>query len=292
MENNETQSEEVVQLQPSDVEQESSNEVQETAQPETKEVVETPESKQPALEVRQPPVDEVDEMGVPLKNRLAEARRKLLKAEKELEEARAPKQQQPVEQKYTKAQLTAFAASTDDQQSRLWALEQLDKISNDDQRRIVKEELTGLQRQQTELNVRQQTFNTVIQRNPDIAVKDPLGNFIGFNTQSPLYQRMNFYMSNPEIVARPEALEIAEAFAMRDLAYAQKPVVAKTIEKQANQIKSLQKKTMVEGNGSNSNVQISSMQAAKDKLKQTGSVKDASNVMGEILRRQKILSDD
>ena len=271
---------------------ESSNDEQETAQPETKEVVETPESKQPALEVRQPPVDEVDEMGVPLKNRLAEARRKLLKAEKELEEARAPKQQQPVEQKYTKAQLTAFAASTDDQQSRLWALQELDKISNDDQRRIVKEELTGLQRQQTEMNVRKQTFDTVIQRNPDLAVKDPAGNFLGFNTASPLYQRMNYYMTNPDIVARPEALEIAEALAIRDLHYAQKPVVAKKIETQANQIKSLQKKTMVEGNGSNSNVQISSMQAAKDKLKQTGKISDGAKAMGEILRRQGVLSDD
>jgi hypothetical protein len=271
---------------------ESSNDEQETAQPETKEVVETPESKQPALEVRQPPVDEVDEMGVPLKNRLAEARRKLQKAERELEEARAPKQQQPVEQKYTKAQLTAFAASTDDQQSRLWALEQLDKISNDDQRRIVKEELTGLQRQQTEMNVRKQTFDTVIQRNPDLAVKDPAGNFLGFNTASPLYQRMNYYMTNPDIVARPEALEIAEAFAMRDLAHAQKPVVAKKIETQANQIKSLQKKTMVEGSGSNSNVQVSSLQAAKDKLKQTGKVSDGAKAMGEILRRQGVLSDD
>jgi len=271
---------------------ESSNDEQETAQPETKEVVETPESKQPALEVRQPPVDEVDEMGVPLKNRLAEARRKLLKAEKELEEARAPKQQQPETQKYTKAQLTAFAASTDDQQSRLWALQELDKISNDDQRRIVKEELTGLQRQQTEMNVRKQTFDTVIQRNPDLAVKDPAGNFLGFNTASPLYQRMNYYMTNPDIVARPEALEIAEALAIRDLHYAQKPVVAKKIETQANQIKSLQKKTMVEGNGSNSNVQISSMQAAKDKLKQTGKISDGAKAMGEILRRQGVLSDD
>ena len=241
--------------------------------------------------VRQPPVDEVDEMGVPLKNRLAEAQRKLRKYEED-EKTRQTTQQQPVEQKYTKAQLTAFAASTDDQQSRLWALEQLDKISNDDQRRIVKEELTGLQRQQTELNIRQQTFSTVIQRNPDIAVKDPNGNFIGFNTQSPLYQRMNFYMSNPDIVARPEALEIAEAFAMRDLAHAQKPVVAKTIEKQANQIKSLQRKTMVEGGNNNSSAGVSSMQAAKDKFKQTGSMKDASAVMGEILRKQKILSDD
>jgi hypothetical protein len=274
----------------STTELESSNEVQETAQPETKEVVETPvETTAPV--VRQPPVDEVDEMGVPLKNRLAEAQRKLRKYEED-EKTRSTTQQQPVEQKYSKAQLTAFAASTDDQQSRLWALEQLDKISNDDQRRIVKEELTGLQRQQTELNVRQQTFNTVIQRNPDIAVKDPLGNFIGFNTQSPLYQRMNFYMSNPDIVARPEALEIAEAFAMRDLAHAQKPVVAKTIEKQANQIKSLQKKTMVEGAGNNSNAGVSSYQAAKDKLKQTGSMKDAAAAMGEILRRQQILSDD
>jgi len=271
-------------------EQESSNEVQETAQPETKEVVETPKV-ETAPVVREQQVEPVDEMGVPLKNRLAEAQRKLRKYEED-EKLRTTQQQQPETPKYTKAQLTAFAASTDDQNSRLWALQELDKLSNEEQRRIVKEEFSGLQKQQQEMTVRQQTFQSVIQRNPDLAVKDPNGNFLGFNPQSPLYQRMNFYMAHPDIVARPEALEIAEAFAIRDLTHAQKPVVAKTIEKQANQIKSLQKKTMVEGSGNNSNVQVSSRQTAIEKAKQTGKVSDAAVAMGQVLRAGGIMSDE
>ena len=103
--------------------------------------------------------------------------------------------------------------------------------------------------------------------------------------------RMSYYMQNPDIASRPEALTIAEKFAAADLYYAQKPSIQKTISKQTNQIKSLQKKTMVEGGGNNSNVQVSSRQAAIDKAKQTGSIKDASNAMGEILRAQGLMSD-
>jgi len=268
----------------------SSNDEQETAQPEQTEVVETPVEKS-VPEVRQPLVEEVDEIGVPLKNRLAEAQRKLQQRERELEEARTQKQQQPVEQKYTAEQLRAFAASTEDQQSRIWALNELEKVSREEQRRIVKEELTGIQNEQQEKTIRQQTLNNVIQRNPDIAVLDASGKLVGFNTQSPLYQRMNFYMSNPRISSQPDALDIAEAYALRDMSFAQKPVVANTIAKQANQIKSLQKKTMVEGSGSNSNISVSARQAALEKAKQTGTVKDASTAMGQLLRDGGILSD-
>ncbi len=280
-----------VEVESSTIEQEvSSNDDQEVAQTEQTEVVETPVEKS-VPEVRKPLVEEVDEMGVPLKNRLAEAQRKLQQREKELEEARQAKQQQPEEQKYTKEQLRAFAVSTEDQQSRIWALNELEKVSSEEQRRIVKEELTGLQRQQQETSIRQQTLNSVVQRNPDIAVKDSAGKFVGFNPQSPLYQRMNFYMSNPRIAQQPDALDIAEAYALRDIGYAQKPVADKTISKQANQIKSLQKKTMVEGAGSNSNVSVSSRQAAIERAKQTGSVQDASDAMGQILRDGGMMSD-
>jgi len=288
----ENTTEEVVQPS-SEVEQQSSNDGQEVAQPETKEVVETPESKQPALEVRQPPVDEVDEMGVPLKNRLAEARRKQLKAEKELEELRQAKLQQPEQPKYTAAQLTAFAAAPEtDSQSRAWALEELDKVKKVEIENAIAKKFEEVNKSNIEGQIRTQTFQSVIQRNPDLAVKDPAGNFLGFNTQSPLYQRMNFYMQNPKLIADPQGLEVAEALAFRDLSFAQKPVVAKKIETQANQIKSLQKKTMVEGGSNNSNVQVSLRQAALEKAKQTGSVKDAAEAMGQILRAGGIMSDE
>lgn len=281
-------------VQPSlEVEQpESSNDGQEIAQPGTKEVVETPKA-DPALEVRQPPVDEVDEMGVPLKNRLAEARRKQLKAEKELEELRLAKLQQPEQPKYTKAQLTAFAAAEDtDPQSRAWAINEIDKLAKVEMESAIAKKFEEVTKSNTEGQIRQQTFQSVLQRNPDLAVRDPSGNFLGFNTQSPLYQRMNFYMQNPKLVADPQGMEVAEALAFRDLHYAQKPVVAKTIEKQANQIKSLQKKTMVEGSGNNSNVVSSPRQAALEKAKQTGKVADAAVAMGQILRAGGIMSDE
>jgi hypothetical protein len=270
---------------------ESSNEVQETAQPET-EQTETPVAEEtvPVPEVRQPQAETVDEMGVPYKNRYMETQRKLQKLEETVTQLQQAKQQ-PETPKYTVEQLRAFAATTDDTNSRIWALNELDKVSKEELRSIVRNETQSLQKQQQETNIRQQTFNTVISRNPDLAVKDTNGNFLGFNEKSPLYNRMNFYMSNPEIAARPEALEIAEAFAVRDLTYAQKPVINKTIEKQANQIKSLQKKTMVEGAGKNSNITVSSRQAAIDRVKQTGTVKDAAVAMGAVLKDAGLMSE-
>jgi len=182
-------------------------------------------------------------------------------------------------------------ASTDDPQSRVWGLNELDRLSKEEFKTVARNEVQTLQKQQQELQLKQQCFNNVISRNPELAVKDANGNFQGFNPQSPLFNRMNFYMTNPDIASRPEALEIAEAFAMRDLAHATKPVTQQTIAKQANQIKSLQKKTMVEGSGNNSSAEISPRQAAIDKLKQTGKVSDGAVAMGELLRRSGIMSD-
>jgi hypothetical protein len=269
---------------------ESSNEVQEVAQPEEKSV-ETPVEKKSVPEVRQPQVEEFDEMGVPYKNRYMEMQRKFKNLEDKFEKIQTQTTKQPETQKYTAEQLRAFAISTDDANNRAWALNELEKVSEEKFNSVVENKLSTIQKQQREDNIRLQTFNGVVTRNPDMVVKDSNGNIVGFNTTNPLYNRMDFYMRNSEIASRPEALEIAEAFAYRDIAHAQKPVINNTIQKQANQIKSLQKKTMVEGSGKNSNVKVSSRQAAVDRAKQTGDIKDAANAMGAILRDAGIISD-
>lgn len=285
MDNEENQ--EVEQVEQPVVEQ-SGNEAQEIAQPEEQKVV-TPVVEK-ATEGLKPQVEAIDEMGVPYKNRYMEYQRKYQKLEEKVNQLEQ-KKQQPETAKYTVEQLRAFAISTEDANNRAWALSELDKMSEEKLNNVVESKLSTIQKQQQETVIRQQTLRSVVDRNPDIVVKDANGNLVGFNNNSPLYNRINFYMQNPKIAEQPEALEIAEAFAYRDFAHAQKPVISKTIEKQANQIKSLQKKTMVEGSGKNSNVKVSSRQAAIDKVKQTGSVNDASNAMGAILRDAGILTD-
>lgn len=284
----EEQVQDVNTVEPSTTETPSSNEVQEVAQTEKQEVVDTPKV-ETASEERKPSVEPVDEMGVPLKNRLAEAQRKLRKYE-EQERLQQQPQQQP-KQEYTVEQLRAFAISADDPQHRAWALNELDKLSEEKFKTVARNEYQTVAKQQQEAAIRQQTLQDLTQRNPDVLIKDQAGN-LGFNMKNPLAARMQFYMQNPDIVARPDALMIAEKFAAADLYYAQKPVVQQTIAKQANQIKSIQKKTMVEGAGNNSNISVSPRQAAIEKAKQTGSMKDASEAMGAILRQGGILSDE
>jgi hypothetical protein len=272
---------------------EQSSEEQVIAQPET-EQTETPVVNETVPEVRQPQAEEVDDMGVSYKNRFMESERKRLKLLEEQQELLNKKEQEQTQQetpKYTAAQLRAFAETTDDVSSRKWALDELDKVMRDEQVSIVRKELETIEQKKQHENIRQRSLNDVVARNPDLVVKDATGQAVGFNTKNPLFNRIDFYMRNPEIAARPDAIAIAEAFAVRDLTYAQKPIVAKTIEKQANQIKSLQKQTMVEGGGHNSNVTVSSRQAAVDRAKQTGSMKDSANAMGAILRDAGLLAD-
>lgn len=285
--------EQVVEDQVSTQEVEQGSEEQGIAQPDEVQT-DTQTSTQTVPEVRQPQAEDVDEMGVSYKNRFMESERKRLKLLEEQQERLNQNQQvkqEPETQKYTASQLKAFAVATEDPESREWALNELDRISREESLNIVRSELQNYTKKQQDEITKQRVFNEVVNRNPEIVIKDSVGNIVAFNDKSPLFARMNFYMNNKEISSRPDALNLAEALAMRDLAHAQKPIVAKTIEKQANQIKSLQKRTMVEGGGTNSNVSVSSRQAAIERQRQTGSMKDSANAMGAILRDSGLIAD-
>jgi hypothetical protein len=241
--------------------------------------------------VRKTDTEAYDEAGVPWKNRAMEYQRKAQELTELKEQIKQIQQAQSQPQKYTAEELRAFAASTDNAEHRVWALNELDKVTKQEQASVVRKELDTWKRQQDELLIKQQSFNQVISRNPDIIVKDATGNFAGWNPQSPLFQRISFYMQNPEIGNNPRGLEVAEAFAMRDLSFAQKPATQQKIAQQANQLKSLQKKVLVEGSGNNSQPTQSSRQSFVERAKQTGTMKDATQAVGAILRETGMMRD-
>lgn len=265
--------------------------VQEVASPETLQV-ETPQVEAPAPEAVQKSVDSLDEYGVPYKNRYMEYKRKLEKAEEEKQRLLQQSQnQQQTQKKYSISELEEFSRETDNPAHRQWAIAEAEKIREEKQAEIVRKEIEKVQNTTKAEVIKQQTYNGVVQRNPELVIKDQYGNHV-WNTRSPLFQRIAQYMQDPDFSSNPRGLEAAERFALVDIMRNSVPAVSKTLTKTNNELKNLQKKTLVES-GVNQPIQtVNSLEAAKEKLKNTGSKEDATLAMKEILKAQGILSDE
>lgn len=221
------------------------------------------------------------------KNRWAEAQRKLENREKQLEEILSKvdkKLEQPQQQQYSIEELEAFAESTENDAHKIWAKKEIRKLQQEEQAKLVRQELQGWQQQQQVQTTKQRAFEEVISRNPDLIIKDQAGNFVGWNQQSPLFGQMNKYLSDPRVSNQPDALLIAEKFALADMYMRQKPQVQKTIVSQKEEIKNLQKKTMVEAGGGQDSYTPSPTDVAFSELSKSGSLADAAKLIG--LRRK------
>ena len=261
---------------------------QETASPETETVekVKLPEVSEPQVS------NDLDEYGVPWKNRAMEYKRKMEKEQRERTESQQNQQinQQP-QRENTIPELEAFALDAENPAHKQWAMSEIERLRDRKYQEMLDKKLASGREQQQVETLKTQTFNSVISRNPDLVIKDEAGNFKGWNANNVVFKKINQYMQNPEIANHPRALEIAEAYAKRDLFSSQAPVINNKLEKQANALKSLQKKTLIEGAGNQTQQSISTKSAAIDKLKQTGSSKDARSALGEVFRSQGIIKD-
>lgn len=274
-----------VEEQPQDVE------IQEPIQPE--QPVEQDTSTPPVPETGETIQSEVDELGVPYKNRYMESQRKLDKVTEKLtsfEEKIDTLGQGQQEKEYSIGELQAFAQSTDDPNHAQWAWNQVHELEKKESVELIRQEIGKLQEVNQVAKLKEDTFRAVTSRNPELIINDNAGNFVGWNQKSPLFQRMNFYMQNPRVSNNPDALDIAEALAMRDLTRSQTPQVVNKLAQQKNQISSLQKKTLVEGQGSQVQGTTSPRQAAIEQAK-SGTMKDAQTAMDAILRATGQIND-
>jgi len=257
---------------------------QETIQPEQPVVEET--STPPVPDAGETSQSDVDEFGVPWKNRAMEAQRKQDKTAEELSEIKTMLQDgqgQPKEKELTLGELQAFARDTDNPDYQRWAYDEIGKLQKNESAALIKQELAGWKKDQDTEKLKIDTFNTVINRNPDIAIRDKAGNFVDWNPKSPLLQRMDHYMNNPRINSQPDALEIAEAYAIRDLTVSNSPYINQKITDQKNKIANLQKQTLVEGGKNITPQNVSPRQAAINQA-QSGQMNDATVAMKEILK--------
>jgi hypothetical protein len=257
---------------------------------ETKEVVNTPEvtteqaQTTPAEETTQtvPAVNlDVDEYGVPWKNRAMEWKRKseetIEKLPNLIDEAVKGSFQQygkPQEKEYTIAELEQFAQNQPEH--RPWVEEQKALAIERQTIKKVEDKFKAQDYEREAQRIKAQTFNYVAQTYPDAFVRNQQGQLIGMNEKNPMVSEINTLMRDPRLARDPEGFAFAADIAYARINRMNQGQVQQKENKLKAEVKHLQKQTLVEG-GSKSNVQaVPAHRIALDKAKKTGSLKDAA----------------
>jgi len=282
-----------VNVEPSTTEEGVQEPVEETTEQTTPAEEETPEQPEATPEVVKPQ-GEVDEMGVPYKNRYMEMKRKYDEVNANLpsvvQEAvqRAIPQQPQAQPQYTEEQLIQYKNESDDARAKAWAEMELRKI--DDRkaeqkfRTIVEERDTKLRKEQ-EANM---AFQTV--RNKYSVAFNQDGSP---NMSHPLTQMtVQRYNSDPALKNDSRGLLKAADMAFADYVLQQSPHMAKQQKQLKRQVKRLEKATLTEGGGQ-SVIQSKKNPLAQAKAefasKKFNSEKDLQKVTKELLKARKMV---
>ena len=260
---------------------------------EVKEVVNTPEptteqaTTTPAEETTQtdPAVNlDVDEYGVPWKNRAMEWKRKseetIEKMPTLIDEAVKSSFQQygkPQEKEYTIAELEQFAQNQPEH--RPWVEEQKAQVIKKQLTREVEDKFKAQDYEREAQRIKAQTFGYVAQTYPDVFVRNPQGQLVGMNEKNPMVNEINTLMKDPRLARDPEGFAFAADIAYARINRLNQGQVQQKEAKLKAEVKHLQKQTLVES-GSKSNVQaIPAHRVALEKAKQTGNLKDVAAAM-------------
>jgi len=239
--------------------------------------------------VGQPQVDLYDERGVPWKNVALENKRKVEELAEKIPDLIQQGFQQygqgQAKQEWSISQLEAYAL--DNPEYRPWVEEEKAKVIRGQLTKELDEKLQTNQRRQEGEVKRQNALRYVMDNYSDAFVKNQQGQIVGWNNNHPLTQQIGLLMQDKRAIDDPDGLAI-----VADVAYArymrQQQGVSKAKEKTLKQeVKSLQKKTMIEGGGKPTPQAIPPHRAAIEKVKKTGSIKDAAEAVGLIFERHR-----
>lgn len=259
--------------------------VQEVATPETQEQA-TPEQSGPQTVQ----AEDVDEFGVPWKERAKEYQRKLTETTERLPKiveetlARQQQKQAPQEKQYSIQELEEIALQNPNLRPQVEA--EKEKIRQNQFLRIIEErDMKAVESQKAE-RIRYESEQTVIN---DPAFKDCFTqNALGqkqWNTTHPLTRMIGEILLDNRIKNSPEGIKIAA-----DIAYGRyaREIATKATTQakvlQAN-LKREQKKTMVEGGGTVGRGSVDEFSRAKEELSKTGSAKAAQSAVQAYLKK-------
>jgi len=234
----------------------------------------------------------VDEFGVPYKNRTFEWKRKyedtIEKLPNLIEEAvKSSVQQygQAPQKKYTIAELEAFAQQSPEH--RPWVEEQKAQLLREQLTNEFEQKIKSVEsRKEAEVR-KQQSFNYVATTYPEVFVKNPQGQVIGINNQSPLAQQINVLMNDPRFANDPEGLMAAADIAYARVSRSQMGVNQMKEQKLKAEVKHLQKQTLVESGARQGTQAVPEYRKAIDRAKQTGSLKDVQAALAAISKAKR-----
>lgn len=232
---------------------------------------------------------DVDEFGVPWKNRAFEWRRKHEETVEKLpslvEEAIKSSFQQygnSQQREYTISELEAFAIQSPEH--RPWVEEQKAQVIRKQLTKEVEEKFKSVEKAKETETTKQKSLNYVMSAYPDAFVRNQSGQIMGWNNSSPFTQQIGILMQEPELANNPRGLEVAADMAFARLSRMQQGANQAKEQKLKAEVKHLQKQTLIEGGGK-SNVQaVPEFRKAIDKAKQTGSVIDVAQALREIAK--------
>lgn len=249
------------------------------------------ESSTQTTEVSTTPVvnETTDEFGVPYKNRAMEWKRKSEElaeklpslVEEKINEAFAKNSQQAQQREYTVAELEQYAM--DNPESRPWVEEQKQNLTLKRLTGEIEKKFQATEKVKEANIKKQQSLQYVMQTYPDAFVKNNQGQVAGWNNNHPLTQTIGQLMQDPRFANDPEGLMAASDIAYARFSRGQQPVIQQKQESLKAEVKNLQKQTMIEGGGRQGIQTVAPHRAAIDKLKQTGSFKDATEAVKAII---------
>lgn len=217
------------------------------------------------------PQGDVDERGVSWRNVAMEKERKLNELVDKLptliEEMRSSKQSPQQPREYTIAELEQYAI--ENPSFRPWVEEEKAKIN----RKVITSEIDSRlqserRRSQDEI-IRNESFRYVKENYPE-----------AFDRNNPMFQEMNILMSDTRFQNDPHGIRIAA-----EAAFGRVSRNSKQSQQLKQEIKSLQKKTFVEGGGKQNVAAVPAYKQALEKAKQTGNFRDAAEAFRLIASR-------
>lgn len=266
------------------------------AQPAT----ETPVIAEPIVEQGQVPVVpptnvDVDEFGVPWKNRAMEWKRKsedlVDKLPQMIDEklSKVTQQQQP---QYTFEQLEAYKLQNmNDPNIVSWATGEQRKMQTAENKRLFEEVVGSRERVSKIEQQRQQSLAYVQNTYPEAFQRNAQGIPVAWDEKSPITQQIRVLMSNPDLSNNPQGLAAAADIAYGRVARGQTPVLQKQVQQAKADVKQAQKASLTEGAGRRVTLSEAAEKVAINTLKKTGNLKDAENAMGALLRQRGIIGE-
>lgn len=240
--------------------------------------------------------EEVDDKGVSYKNRFHEIQRKYEQVVENIpqiinqtlaEKLSQNTQPQQTERKYSVRELEEFAIANPEYRG--WAEEEKAKLNvrlsvDEFEKRTAEKE-----RVREEASRRQQSFEKLTSEFSDLFVSDSQGRKVWDNS-NPIVRQVAVFMQDPKFQQHPEGLHYATLMAYGQAAKAGTFSNAKKENKLKAEVKTLQKKTFVEGGQKSQTVAKDEVRDAIEDLKKTGSKKAVSNAVSAYFKKAGYIS--